>query len=279
MQEAIEIERKFENFFENIKLFLRRNPEDVNGYYKPFTEVEKNLLQRFGDNRKAVDTALRENINTQKAIFILNKQIEDTQNYLETQKTPNRAVLKTISDFITKILQVFGVIPKNEFIRFPTKTSSETSEEQLLPYLEDFAQFREEIRKSSKKFNHDLFDLCDKVRDDVFPKLGYRLEDKGEGKFLIQKESATVLLKERHFKRAEEEKKRQEKERKKAETTAKQVKKAALQATHPGDLFRDQFNQSRKQNFHKKGNIMMDVVSYILKKMRFLFRLFKQRLI
>jgi hypothetical protein len=110
---------------------------------------------------------------------------------------------------------------KQEFIGFPTETSSETNEKQLYPYLEAFAQFWEDVRKSAKQISnketrHDLFNLCDKVRDDILPKLGVRLEDKEEGQFLIKTELPAVLLKERDVKRAEEEKKRQEKERKKS---------------------------------------------------------------
>ncbi|KAK2720983.1 hypothetical protein QYM36_004761 [Artemia franciscana] len=184
--------------------------------------------------------------------------VSDVHIYLKKQKVPNRGVLKSIAAFITHMFQVFGVIPKDESIGFPTETSSATSEEQLYPYLKAFAQFGEEVRKSAKKINHDLLNgniprnnhdllnVCDKVRDKILPELGVRLEDEEGGKFIIKIESPETLIKEREVKRAEEEKKRQEKERKKAEAAAKEAEKAALQAIPPGDLFRketDKYSQ------------------------------------
>ena len=52
--------------------------------------------------------------------------VSDVHIYLKKQKVPNRGVLKSIAVFITHMFQVFGVIPKDESIGFPTETSSAT---------------------------------------------------------------------------------------------------------------------------------------------------------
>ncbi|XP_065574110.1 cysteine--tRNA ligase, cytoplasmic-like isoform X4 [Artemia franciscana] len=207
-------------------------------------------MATFRRKKEAVHTALCDNINTRSAIDTMQELVSDVHIYLKKQKVPNRGVLKSIAAFITHMFQVFGVIPKDESIGFPTETSSATSEEQLYPYLKAFAQFGEEVRKSAKKINHDLLNVCDKVRDKILPELGVRLEDE-EGKFIIKIESPETLIKEREVKRAEEEKKRQEKERKKAEAAAKEAEKAALQAIPPGDLFRKETD--KYSQFDDKG--------------------------
>ncbi|KAK2720875.1 hypothetical protein QYM36_004679 [Artemia franciscana] len=256
MNKAMTTERKFKDFFLAVKSILRQKPEDVIVDYQPFTLEDKTLIATFRMKKEAVHAALCDNINTRSAIDTMQELVSDVYIYLEKQKVPNREVLKSIAVFITHMFQVFGVIPKDESIGFPTETSSATSEEQLYPYLKAFAQFREEVRKSAKEIgNHDLLNVCDKVRDEILPELGVRLEDKESGKFIIKIESPETLIKERDVKRAEEEKKRQEKERKKAEAAAKEAEKAALQAIPPGDLFRnetDKYSQFDDQGEKKK---------------------------
>ena len=41
------------------------------------------------------------------------------------------------------------------------------------------------MKKSEEKF--ELLDLCDHIRDDVFPKHGYQLRDDGNDEFTIRK--------------------------------------------------------------------------------------------
>ena len=73
-----------------------------------------------------------------------------------------------------------------------TKTQCESLKTNDLTLLKSFAEFRCNIRnvargmkKSEEKF--ELLDLCDHIRDDVFPKHGYQLRDDGNDEFTIRK--------------------------------------------------------------------------------------------
>ena len=73
-----------------------------------------------------------------------------------------------------------------------TNDEDETSIKNDLTLLKSFAEFRCNIRnvargmkKSEEKF--ELLDLCDHIRDDVFPKHGYQLRDDGNDEFTIRK--------------------------------------------------------------------------------------------
>lgn len=49
----------------------------------------------------------------------------------------------------------------------------------MLPYLEILAKFRDSIRKQAISLKaNDILKECDRLRDDVLPNVGVRLEDK-----------------------------------------------------------------------------------------------------
>merc|ERR1712098_342310 len=98
----------------------------------------------------------------------------------------------------------------------------------VMPYLQAMAEFRDNVRKDARELKaSEILKECDRLRDDVLPELGVRLEDKESEATVIKLVDKEELLKEREEKKALEEKKRLEKEAKKAEAAAKA---AALEA-------------------------------------------------
>ncbi|KAK2702659.1 hypothetical protein QYM36_018734 [Artemia franciscana] len=142
---------KFCENFNILKSILRQKPEDVNVDYQPFTVEDKTLIATFRRKKEAVHTALCDNINTRSAIDTMQELVSDVYIYLEKQKVPNREVLKNITVFITHMFQVLAVIPKDEFIGFPTETSSATIESPEILIKERDVKRAEEEKKRQEK--------------------------------------------------------------------------------------------------------------------------------
>jgi len=81
--------------------------------------------------------------------------------------------------------------------------SSSNLEEQVLPYLQSLATFRDNIRQliRDKKDPKEILALCDKLRDDDLPELGVRLEDREGAKSLIKLDDKATLLREKEEKK------------------------------------------------------------------------------
>merc|ERR1719189_1902486 len=131
------------------------------------------------------------------------------------------------------------MISKEEDVGFPSGSSGSADLETLvMPYLNSLADFRDNVRKSAREIKAgDILKECDKLRDDVLPNLGVRLEDKESEATVIKLVDKAELLKEREEKKALEEKKRLEKEAKKAEAAAKAAALEAQKKIPPGQLF------------------------------------------
>lgn len=127
------------------------------------------------------------------------------------------------------------------------------------------ANFRDNIRSRAKTLKAtDILKECDRLRDEVLPNVGVRLEDR-EGKhvshcfcvdnsesFFLGEASAVklvdkdTLLKEREAKKKAELEKTAEKERKKAELAAAQANKEALRKIPPSELFKAEIDKYSK---------------------------------
>jgi len=87
-----------------------------------------------------------------------------------------------------------------------------------MPYLEILANFREKVRNYAKTLKaNDILQECDKLRDDILPSVGVRLEDSTEETFKVKLVNKEELLKEKEVKKKLELEKTLEKERRKIE--------------------------------------------------------------
>ena len=103
---------------------------------------------------------------------------------------PNLSVLKKASNYVVKLLTIFGV--------FDSKDSS-TSTDSLLPCLQTMSVFRDNVRKVAIS-NQDtklILDLCDKLRDVELPEHGVSIEDREGGPALLKLVDKQVLLAQR----------------------------------------------------------------------------------
>ena len=87
-----------------------------------------------------------------------------------------------------------------------------------MPYLEALSTFRDDVRRDARGLKAvSILQACDRIRDEVLPNLGVRLEDKPEPQpTVIKLVDKDELIRERENKLKQEEAKRLEKEKKKA---------------------------------------------------------------
>jgi len=109
----------------------------------------------------------------------------------------------------------------------------------VLPYLSSMADFRDNVRRSAREIKAtEILAECDRLRDDVLPNLGVRLEDKENEATVIKLVDRDELMKEREEKKAAEEKRRLEKEAKKREAEAKAAALEAAKRVPPSEMFK-----------------------------------------
>jgi cysteinyl-tRNA synthetase len=97
-------------------------------------------------------------------------------------------VLASAARYITSILRTFGLVEDGSEIGFPLAGANSGdgvggSKEQLLtPYLDILTDFRKQVRMAAMAGDTaSVLSLVDSLRDEVLPKCGVRMEDKGSG--------------------------------------------------------------------------------------------------
>jgi cysteinyl-tRNA synthetase len=187
MHTAIEMEKKIQEFFLNVKDCLRSSSNP----YPKWTIEDLAFQKSIEDAKRGVHVALCDNIDTRSAIFALRDLIGAANIYIQTGKskktTLNAPLLKAGAKYISRILRVFGVIQSADTDSFGFKSATESGatvdvEEVILPYIEVLSEFRENVRSTAKSITDtsvksSILKTCDEIRDDKLPNLGVRLED------------------------------------------------------------------------------------------------------
>lgn len=136
------------------------------------------------------------------------------------QNQSNPILLRIIAQYLTQIMDIFGCssfFDEQQSIGFQRSLNSNdesgNKEEIILPFIETIAKLRDEIRSLARDLkNKQLFELCDRIRDDIFPELGVRMEDlettgdgdgNGQQQWRLKLVDREILLQER-LKRIEE---------------------------------------------------------------------------
>lgn len=78
------------------------------------------------------------------------------------------------------------------------------------------AKYRDQVKETANEGPKEVFKLSDKLRDDVLPFLGIRLEDRGKSEAIWKYVEPSILIKEREAKLEAIKAKEAEKEAKKA---------------------------------------------------------------
>ncbi|KAK5650865.1 hypothetical protein RI129_001894 [Pyrocoelia pectoralis] len=241
MECAVQYEKLFNEFFLNVKDVTRNITQNTsNKTFVKWNKRELELSQKFAECKVNVHTALCDNIDTRSSLEALRELVTASNLYLRDCKQPNGILLRDIASYITYILSVFGTINKEENIGFPiSQNVSGDVESIIMPYLNIIAEFRENVRNYAISLKAtDILKECDNLRDETFPNVGVRLEDKEGGGSAVKLVDRETLLKEKEAKRQAEADKLAEKERKRAELAAAQAAKEAQRRIPPKEMFR-----------------------------------------
>ena len=246
MEAAVQYEKMLQEFFLNVKDLVRNGPSPQVAF-EFFTKggaLEVQLNQNFRDSQDKVHAALCDNIDTRTALDAMRDLVTTSNIYLRSSRQqgdePDRQLLVNIAMYLTDMFRIFGAIEGAQ-LGFPASSGSTSAnlEDIVMPYLQGWAKFREEVRQRARGIQDTpLLQLCDQIRDDVLPELGVRLEDRENQPTALKLVPREELLKEKAAKKAVEEAKRLEKERKKAELAAQQAAKEAQRRIPPWEMFK-----------------------------------------
>ncbi|GLD94979.1 hypothetical protein PINS_up003604 [Pythium insidiosum] len=255
MDEAVRVDRFFNEFFQNVKAKLRElGVEKV----QKWTDAEKKLNGAVLECKEKVHQALADDLNTPLALFHLQQLAKEVNRYMAGEKELVSMIIRSAGEYITRILTIFGLIPTATDIGFPLNASGDGAASQeavLAPVLDIFAQFRDEIREAArsgvaagdvKALANTILKLCDVVRDEKLPYAGVRLEDVSGGNSMWKLADKEELLRELE-KKAEEKRRKEEQKRLRLEEEAR--KKAELEAKaqiKPEEMFlseKDKYSQ------------------------------------
>jgi len=245
MELAKSYEKTANEFFLGVKHLLRSSPSNGVAAFTKWGPAEMDMNLKLEKCKACVHSAFCDNIDTRTVLETIRELITSANVYIEANRSTgslNRQLLKNIAVYITKIFDVLGMISGGEGLGFPSGGGTGEGvdlETLVLPYLSSMADFRDNVRRSAREIKAtEILAECDRLRDDVLPNLGVRLEDKENEATVIKLVDRDELMKEREEKKAAEEKRRLEKEAKKREAEAKAAALEAAKRVPPSEMFK-----------------------------------------
>ncbi|KAL3080010.1 hypothetical protein niasHT_034568 [Heterodera trifolii] len=221
MEHAIHFEKCFCEFFLNVKDIIRKQIKEVDELsqcFKKYGEAEMEVLNKFNAIKVSVHLAMCDSIDTRAVLDKIRATISLLNTYIMVRKQEeavlNCQLLTKCANFVRELLCIFGVQPdvgKYEFFTQDCCATSDDREAIIMPYLEILAQFREVVRSEARaQKNIGILKECDRLRDEILPELGVRLEDHSKDTCvkLVDRET---LMKEREQKEAAQREKEQRK--------------------------------------------------------------------
>lgn len=273
MEESVNLDRTFIDFFGNLKATLREiSRKDPRTHVARPKDIEMELSKELERRQNSIHDCLVDNFDTPGALLELQNLVRSTNAYIGTQGLDsNKFLLERIGRYLTKIFRVVGLCSEGigEIGYGDDGAGNGQSRESAIgPMLDVLSEFRDSVRKLARQEKTDgskaILTLSDKVRDEVLPPLGVRLEDRGTEQASVWKlEDAKALVMELERKRQAEEKRREEKERQKAAKEAKLAEELEKGRLAPELLFKEgkehkgkysSFNEDGMPSKDAKGN-------------------------
>lgn len=242
MPEAVEKERQFNEFFLNIKVAIRNYDYNTSQHWKTEDFKINNILNEY---QGKIHKAICNNFDTTSVITYLGELITHINGYMKDEHNLKATILIKAGNYVHFILQCFGVIDDPN-LGFAVQKGNVGDEEQVItPLMNILCKFRDDIKAIAGEGPKEIFKLCDKLRDEVLPELGIRLEDKGKDKPSIWKKEDAEKLKMELAGKEEEKKKKEDMKKKRA---AEELKKKMTPASEYFKLMTDKYSQ-----FDEKG--------------------------
>jgi len=259
MEMAVQWEKLLNEFFLNVKDVTRYTSDrtEIN-FYQKWEEDELELNKKFSSAKDSVHASLCDNVDTRGALDAIRDLVGHCNIYIRDKRVSkqecNCLLLRDIAAYITWLLRVFGAIPTEEYIGFPIAESegAMNTEDVVMPYLSVLADFRNNVRSHARELKASkILEECDKLRDDILPNVGVRLEDHDDYTSAVKLVNRESLLREKETKKVAEAAKAAEKERKKAEQAAILAERDAQRKIKPWEMFLSETDKYSK--FDDKG--------------------------
>ncbi|XP_047120743.1 cysteine--tRNA ligase, cytoplasmic isoform X1 [Schistocerca piceifrons] len=259
MEMAAQYEKMLNEFFLTVKDMSRCTLAETNlDSFQKWREEEHSLSERFLATRDGVHAALCDNIDTRTALDHVRELVAVCNVYQRNCRSVGResncVLLWDIASYITKLMKIFGTIPDDASLGFPASSvsSSQNVEQIVMPYLTILSEFRDSVRSLARQLKaSSILSECDRLRDEILPDVGVRIEDLEGRASAIKLVDRETLLAEREARRKQEAEKAAEKERKKAEMAAAQAAKDAQRKIPPWDMFKHETD--KYSQFDEKG--------------------------
>jgi len=215
MQEAIEKERQFAEFFQQAKAIIRNF--DIKKNPQKWNSEDFELNERLRETKEKVHHHLCNSIDTQSALMELSALLVETNKYMKNTSAQIKSpLIVSISKYTLRILKCLGIITEDEF-KYTSASEEVDVETVIAPYVQVAVDFRDKVKQLAGGDKMLLIKECDYVRDVSLATLGVRLEDTGmTTQSVWMKEDAETLLKSIEDKKLAKERAQKEKEEKKA---------------------------------------------------------------
>ncbi|CAN8064943.1 unnamed protein product [Agarophyton chilense] len=262
MEEAINLDRSFMDFFGTLKAMLRHISKcDVKTRKLRPSDLEAELFTELNRCQQAVHDHLADNFDTPGALREIQNLVRSTNAYIASQgDQANELTLESIGRYVTKMFKVFGLVSGGGDVGYGEDGSvgGQSREKVLSPILDAFCEFRDKIRLTARgdmsEAISNILSLCDTVRDEVLPPLGVRLEDRGVEQSSVWKlENAASLVMEIQRKKEAEQKRREEKSRQKAAREAKLREELEKGRVSPENMFHEGEYAGKYSEFDEVG--------------------------
>ncbi|KAH9598202.1 tRNA synthetases class I [Trypanosoma melophagium] len=192
IDEAKERERVLRAFFGSVDIVLRK--DNLSGT-QGFNEHDRNLTETWMEVEETVHSALQSNFDTPTAMDAIMRLVSVTNQYLLTGERPSATLVRKLGRYVTRMLQVFGVVEGTDNIGF---TEQQGTDERLVTVMDALLRFRDGVRDAAKAAGSAgvLLPLCDAVRDEWLVQAGIRIEDSPAGPTTWKSDDRDLLLRE-----------------------------------------------------------------------------------
>ena len=244
MDHALFFERFSNEFLLNVKDVMRKQIKESNEpseCFSKFMDEEVDLLNRANVIRAEIHAALCDSIDTRTVVERLRALITLMNVYMmERQKQcrqPNCSLLANTANYVIRLLSIFGVetnVKQFDFAQQQQQSSNNVQDMETLvmPFLKVIVDFREEVRVEARlQKNIKILKECDRLRDEVLPELGVRLEDHtqdtcvklvGREELMREREQKEAMQRERVERKMQLDKEKEQKRLAKEEQKRKQ---------------------------------------------------------
>eukprot|EP00002_Diphylleia_rotans_P028641 TRINITY_DN5786_c0_g1_i3.p1 TRINITY_DN5786_c0_g1~~TRINITY_DN5786_c0_g1_i3.p1 ORF type:complete len:492 (+),score=64.86 TRINITY_DN5786_c0_g1_i3:50-1525(+) len=141
MKQAVEKDRKFIEFFHDVKIALRMLPLEAP---QRWDQKDKKLNEELLKAKSSMHDYLYDNLNIPAALNELLELVNRGNVYMK-DSNPHAPLLRAVADYITKMLRVFGLITDDNEIGYSSQVSKKLEEVVSNP-LTAFTEFRDQIR-------------------------------------------------------------------------------------------------------------------------------------